>query len=421
MYPMVMLPDWRTVLVSWAAKWAADQTNQPALNWQAGVMTEVHADPLDLLRTRTSEKWLAYPAEVLPLFVAEMDYPLAPVIADAIVDRVRASDTGYVASALPVGIAFSGFAARRWGWDVDPASVLTTTDVSVGIVEILRQVTSPGDGVVICPPVYPPFFELIPEAGARVVEVPLVDDGTAWSLDLAGLETAFASGARAFLLCSPHNPVGLVHSLSDLQAVASLADRYGVTVVSDEIHGPLALDVPFVPYLTVSDAAREHGLTVTSASKAFNLAGLKCAVMVAASDRGRAILAGMPEEVLIRTSLLGQHASVAAFAQGDDWLAGTIAALVTSRALLDSLLASSLPGVGFRPPGASYLAWLDFRHLDGVSGGWGDDPSIRALAAGVALNSGPAFGKPGRGFTRLNFACSPDVLAEAIARLAAAR
>ncbi|MDQ1562206.1 MAG: cysteine-S-conjugate beta-lyase, partial [Actinomycetota bacterium] len=202
-------------------------------------MTEVRADPLDLLRTRTSEKWLAYPADVLPLFVAEMDYPLAPVIADAIVDRVRASDTGYVAGSLPVGIAFAGFAARRWGWDVDPGSVMTTTDVSVGIVEILRQVTAPGDGVVICPPVYPPFFDLIPEAGARVVEVPLLDDGGAWSLDLQGIEAAFAAGARAFLLCNPHNPVGLVHSRASLEAVSVLAARYGVTVVSDEIHGPL--------------------------------------------------------------------------------------------------------------------------------------------------------------------------------------
>jgi cystathionine beta-lyase len=377
-------------------------------------MTEVHADPLDQLRARTSEKWMAYPADVLPLFVAEMDYPLAPVVADAIVDRVRASDTGYVASSLAVGSAFSGFAARRWGWNVDPESVVTTTDVSVGIVEILRQVVAPGDGVVICPPVYPPFFELIPEAGAHVVEVPLVDDGSAWSLDLAGLETAFAAGARAFLLCNPHNPVGLVHSRSDLVAVAELAERYGVTVVSDEIHGPLAYG-GFVPYLSVSDAAREHGLAVTSASKAFNLAGVKCAIMVAASARGRAVLDALPVEVFVRTSLLGQHASVAAFTHGDDWLDGTLAALTASSSLLGELLAASLPGVEFRPPGASYLAWLDFRKLD-----WGPDPSIRALAAGVALNSGPTFGIQGRGFTRLNFACSPDVLTEGVRRLAAA-
>ena len=377
-------------------------------------MTEVHADSLDDLRKRTSEKWVTYPPDVLPLFVAEMDYPLAPVISEAIIERVRQSDTGYVASALPVGEAFAGFASRRWGWDVSPTSVRTTTDVSVAIVESLRRAIRPGEGVVINPPVYPPFFHLVPEAGGVGVEVPLLDDGTGYSLDLDGIEAAFAAGAKAFLLCNPQNPLGVVHSAQSLAAVAELAARYDVTVVSDEIHGPLTHGTAtFVPFLSVSDAAREHGVAVTSASKAFNLAGVKCAVMVAASERSLALLDGMSEEVMWRTSILGLHASVAAFTHGDDWLDGTIAALETSKSLLGSLLASELPAVGFRPPDATYLAWLDFRALD-----WGDDPSIRALENRVALNPGPDFGTPGRGFARLNFACSPDVLTEAIHRLA---
>jgi cystathionine beta-lyase len=380
-------------------------------------MTEVHADSLDQLRARTSEKWVAFPNDILPLFVAEMDYPLAPVIADAIVSRVRASDTGYVASPLPVGIAFAGFAERRWGWSVDPTAVVTTTDVSVGIVEILRQVIAPGDSVIICPPVYPPFFELVPEAGGVAIEVPLMDDEAGWTLDLDGIEAAFALGATAFLLCNPHNPLGLVHSRETLVAVAELAARYGATVISDEIHGPLALSAgSFTPFLSVSDAAREYGMAVTSASKAFNLAGVKCAVMVAGSDRGRTILAGMPDEVFVRTSILGLHASIAAFTQADEWLDATVETLIASRTLLGELVASKLPGVDFRPPSASYLAWLDFRQA-----GWGEDPGIRALAAGVALNSGPTFGQQGTGFARLNFACAPDVLSEAIARLAASR
>jgi cystathionine beta-lyase len=377
-------------------------------------MTEVHADSLDDLRKRTSEKWVTYPPDVLPLFVAEMDYPLAPVISDAIIERVRHSDTGYVASALPVGEAFAGFASRRWGWDVSPTSVRTTTDVSVAIVESLRRAIRPGDGVVINPPVYPPFFHLIPEAGGVVVDVPLRDDDTGYSLDLVGIEVAFAAGAKAFLLCNPQNPLGLVHSTASLAAVAGLAARYDVTVVSDEIHGPLTHSTAtFTPFLSVSDAARQHGVAVTSASKAFNLAGVKCAVMVAASDRSLALLDGMSEEVMWRTSILGLHASVAAFTHGDDWLDGTIAALETSKSLLGSLLASELPGVGFRTPDATYLAWLDFRALD-----WGDDPSMRALENRVALNPGPDFGTQGRGFARLNFACSPEVLTEAIRRLA---
>jgi cystathionine beta-lyase len=380
-------------------------------------MTEVGAEPLASLRARTSEKWVRYPADVLPLFVAEMDYPLAPVIADAMAERIRLSDTGYVASPLPVGEAFAGFASRRWDWDVDPASVRTTTDVSVCIVESLRAVIRPGDGVIINPPVYPPFFHLVTEAGGSVVEVPLLDDGAGYELDLAGIEVAFAAGVRALLLCNPQNPLGVVHSAESLAALAELAAKYEATVVSDEIHGPLTHSTAtFTPFLSVSDAARAHGIAVTSASKAFNLAGVKCALMVAASDRSRALLDGMSEEVLWRTSILGLHASVAAFTNGDDWLDGTIAAIEASKLLLGQLLEAELPDVGFRSPDATYLAWLDFRAL-----GWGDDPSIRALDARVALNPGPDFGAQGRGFARLNFACSPEVLTEAIRRLAAAR
>ncbi len=379
---------------------------------QTGGMIE--AEPLDVLRTRTSVKWRMFPPEVLPLWVAEMDYPLAPEVAGAMIERIAANDTGYAYSPLALGEAFASFASDTWGWMPDPTSVRMTTDVSVAIAETLRQVLQPGDGVVVTPPVYPPFFDLVPEAGGRVVEVPLLDDGATWSLDLDGLEAAFAAGARAFLLCNPHNPLGLVHSRESLAAVAELADRFGVIVVSDEIHGPLVHPgVDFTPYLSVSDAASDHGIIVTSASKAFNLAGTKCAFMVSGSARTLALLDAMPDEVTYRTSLLGLHASIAAFLHGRPWLDGVLSSLVASSARLTDLLAAELPGVVFRAPQASYLAWLDLRAL-----GWGDDPAVEALARGVALNAGPTFGQEGRGFARLNFACGSELLDEAIARLA---
>jgi cystathionine beta-lyase len=375
-------------------------------------MANVHADPLELLRLRTSVKWRAYDPSVLPLFVAEMDYPLAPAVADAMIERIRSSDTGYVGSVGPLAPAFSGFAARHWNWSIDAESVFCTTDVSVAIVEALRVVIAPGDGVVITPPVYPPFFSLPGEAGGTAVEVPLLTAGTGFSLDWKGLETAFAAGARAMLLCSPHNPLGLVHSRESLSRLAELAAQYGVTVVSDEIHAPLVFDAgSFTPYLNVSDAARETGICVTSASKAFNLAGVKCAILVAQSATQLAALRSMPDGVRYRTSLLGLHASVAAFDDGDEWLAGTIAAIRSSSALLSSLLGERLPEVTFDPPAAGYLAWLDF----GQS--WGPDPSIIALERGVALNPGPTFGTHGAGHARLNLACSADVLTEAVHRL----
>jgi cystathionine beta-lyase len=377
----------------------------------------IEAEPLEKLRARTSEKWRAYPDDVLPLFVAEMDYPLAEPIADALIAAVRRSDTGYVGPDDRVQRAFTDFAASAWGWNVEPSSIRTTTDVSVVIVESLRRAILPGDRVIVNPPVYAPFFELVPEAGGVIEAVPLAfDDGTGWALDLAAIEQAFESGARAFLLCNPHNPLGLVHTADELRAVADLAARYDAVVVSDEVHAPLThSDAAFTPFLSVSDAAREHGIAAHSASKGWNVTGLKCAAFVTQSERMGDLLAALPGEVETRTGTFGRIANEAAYKDSRGWLAEALTAIESNRALLTSLLAQYLPEVRYREPHASYLAWLDFRGL-----GWGDDPSILALEqARVALVPGPAFGKQGTGFARLNFACSPSVLTEAVLRLAA--
>lgn len=383
-------------------------------------MHRIAAQPLDVLRTRTSAKWRLYPADVLPLPVAEMDYPLAEPVAAALHAAVDRSDTGYAAGSGPIAEAFAPFALERFGWEVDPGRVTSTGDVAMGLVEVLRQVTSPGDGVVVTPPIYPPFFDIVTEAAATVVEVPMtggIDAG--WALDLDGIDRAFAAGAKAMLLCNPHNPIGLVPSRDELAALAEIAARHGATIVSDEVHGPLSQpDSVYTPFLTVSDAAREFGVTVTAGTKAFNLAGLKAAMIVTASERGDAVRRRMPYEVEWRMSQFGSIASIAAFREGGFWLDGVLASLDDNRRLLAELLADELPGVRYRMPQASYLAWLDFSAL-----GWGDDPAAYALEhAKVALGVGPQFGATaGRGHVRLNFACTPEVLAEAITRLADAR
>lgn len=378
------------------------------------------APPLSQLRRRTSEKWRTYPDDVLPLFVAEMDYGLAPVVAEAMVRQIRTSDLGYAGSAGAAAGAFAGFAARRWGWDVAPDDIHLTTDVSVVIVEALRVATSPGDGVIITPPVYPPFFDLVGEAGGRLVQVPLVSDGTGGAaghrLDLEGIGAAFAAGARAILLCHPHNPLGRPHPREDLAALAELAAAHGAVVLSDEIHAPLVHPdaQPFVPFLSVSETAREVGIAAHSASKAFNLAGAKCAMSVVGSNHMRSMIARQPEEVAFRTSILGRAATAVAFADGDDWLDATLEVIGESFDLLESLVAEHLPKVRWCRPSASYLAWLDFRDT-----GLGDDPAIPILDTGrVALHRGPAFGVPGNGFARLNVACSAEVLTEAVTQIA---
>ncbi|MGH3689163.1 MAG: MalY/PatB family protein [Microbacterium sp.] len=379
-------------------------------------MLQVKALPLAQLRERSSEKWREYPADVLPLFVAETDFPLAPAISGALQRAVEIGDTGYVASRTPLAQSFAAFAARRYGWEPDPERMRSTADVSMGIVEILRRVTQPGERVVVTPPVYPPFFDLVAEAGAEVERVPLLDTGTGWQLDLDGIRAAFDDGATAILLCNPHNPTGTVHDRESLSALAELADEFGVAVVSDEIHAPLAQPgTGFTPFLAVSDAAQRVGYAIVSASKAFNLAGLKCALMVTADDETTAVLRGLPVEVEWRTGQFGLLAAVAAFSEeSDPWLDGLLRTLDENRVLLEDLLAARLPGARYRLPDAGYLAWIDLSALE-----WGENPARRILKdARVALHFGPAFGAEGAGHVRLNFGTSPEILTEAIERIA---
>ena len=380
-------------------------------------VTPVRALPLDVLRERTSEKWREYPADVLPLFVAETDFALAPTISRALERAVRIGDTGYVASKTPLAEAYAGFAQRRFDWSVDAARMRSTADVSMGLVEILRRVTEPGDRVVVTTPVYPPFFELVKEAGAVVERVPLLDTGDGWELDLAAIGTALEEGARAVLLCNPHNPTGTVHTRASLAALAELAAMHAAAVVSDEIHAPLAQpDAGFTPFLAVSAASRAVGFAVVSASKAFNLAGLKCALMVTASEDTTRVVRSLPVEVEWRTGQFGLLAAVAAFSQDSDpWLDGLLVTLDENRSLVAQLLAAHLPEARYRIPDAGYLAWIDLTDL-----GWGPNPSKRILReAKVALHYGPAFGAEGSGHVRLNFGTSPEIIAEAISRIAA--
>ncbi|MFI0816492.1 MalY/PatB family protein [Streptomyces sp. NPDC021098] len=371
---------------------------------------------LDQLRLRTSMKWRTYPDDVLPLWVAEMDVPLAGPVVRAVTDAIALGDTGY-----PAGTAYAealaGFARERWGWDglaVERTAIVP--DVMLGVVEALKLVSGPGDPVVVNCPVYPPFYPFVEHLDRRVVEAPL---GADLRLDLDALEDAFrravAGGRRAaYLLCSPHNPTGTVHTAGELAAVAALADRHGVRVVADEIHAPVvAPGTDFTPYLSVPGA--ESGLSLMSASKGWNLAGLKAALAVAGPAAAED-LARLPEEVGHGPSHVGVIAHTAALREGRDWLDALLKGLDGNRRLLAGLLARELPGVRYRPGPATFLAWLDCREL-----GLGDDPAAVFLDRGrVALNSGLPFGTGGAGHVRLNLATSPELLAEAVRRMAAA-
>ncbi|WP_243062012.1 MalY/PatB family protein [Humibacter sp. RRB41] len=378
-------------------------------------VSSVAQRPLPVLRSeRTSIKWRRYAPDVLPLFVAEMDFELAPSIVDAVSNALRSGDTGYLDGPGDLAPVFADFAAREWGWRVDPERVHLATDVTVGLVEALRLIVPPaGARVVVTPPVYAPFFEMIGEVHGRAVEVPLVE-ASGWTLDLQGIERAFADGAEAMLLCNPQNPTGRCHSRQTLEALAELAARYDVAVLSDEVHAPLAHPgVVFTPFAPLAEAAGARSATVTSASKAWNLAALKCAWIVAADDRMAAVLTRLPEEAAARTSLLGLHAGLAAL-QSTEWRDATVRQIVANIDILRSELAEHAPRVRVVVPDAGYLVWLDLRDA-----GLGDDPAEVLREEGrVAFNSGPTFGTGGAGFVRVNVACEPSTIVEAVRRVA---
>ena len=371
---------------------------------------------LDRLRRRRSEKWRLYPPDVLPAFIAEMDYDLAEPVLAALRAAVDLCDCGYAALA-DIGATFAAFAQARHDWTVDPGRVHLVPDVMAGFDAILALATEPGDGVVINPPVYPPFFKHIGFDGRRVAEVPLTREGGSWELDFAGLEAAFAAGARAYLLCNPHNPTGRVFSAADLGRIAVLAERYGVLVVADEIHASLTLPgARHTPFVSLGGAAAEHGVTLASASKAFNVAGLKGAVAVAGSATMERLLGRLPESCQYGAGLFGVLASLAAWSSAGDWLDALIGQLDHARTEFTRLLGERLPGAVYTPPQASFLAWVDCAGL-----GLGPEPAQVFLDRGrVALGRGLDFGAPGDGFVRVTIGTSSALLASIVDRMAAA-
>jgi cystathionine beta-lyase len=364
--------------------------------------------PIERLRARRSAKWTSYPPDVLPAFVAEMDFPLADPVKDALRAAIERDDTGYAnPPASDLAAAFSGFAGRRFDWTVDPGMVAATSDVVGGLRWLLASIAEPGDRIIVTPPVYYPFFSIIPEVGCEVAEAPLTPAGT---LDLDLIEDRFAAGARAMILCSPHNPAGTVPTRDELARLAGIAARHDAWILADEIHAPLTLPgAVHTPFLDVSEEARQHGICVTSASKTFNIAGLGCALFVTASPRALKVVLDLPRGAG-HAGHLGVIASQAAFEAGDDWLDQVITRLDGNRRLLADLVDRHLPGAHYRPPSAGYLAWIDAREL-----GLGDDPSEAILErAHVAVSSGPGFGTGGSGHFRINIGTTPELIAHAI-------
>ncbi len=368
---------------------------------------------LDELRRRASMKWTTYQPDVLPMWVAEMDFPLAEPIRRVLHELVDRGDTGYPAGGAHVE-AFARFAARRYGWTFEPALASTMPDVMSGVEYAIDRLTEPGDPVAFLTPAYPPFFLSVAATRRTVAAVPMTGDAEAgWTIDGDALDATLRAGAKAVLLCNPHNPTGRVFEMDELRIVAELAARHGVPVISDEIHAPLILDpsTPHVPFAGLSSDC----VCVHSASKGWNVPGLKAAIVVAG---GRAIydrLAGPDlDELSERAGMFGVAAGTAAFDEGEAWLSDTVGYLAGNHRLVAELLPEALPGAHVTRAEATYLAWLDLRGTAIA----GEPADVLLDKARVALVRGPNFGSPYHGFARMNLGTSRPIVQEALDRMA---
>lgn len=365
------------------------------------------------LRSLTGEKWTHYPHDVIPAWVADMDFPPAPEVVDAVQELAKRGDFGYNSHATDkIPHVFARRQHDRFGWDVDVDKVKLFCDV-VQVIELaLWLYTNPGDGVVLLTPIYPPFYNAVKRSKCRVVDVAL--EGPAWEIDADRLEAAIDKGTRVILLCNPHNPTGRVFSKAELETVADVAQRHDLLVISDEIWGDLVYSsARHTPFASLSQDAADRSVVVTAASKAFNIAGLRCATAFIGHEGVRAAIEDLPPHLVGAVGSPGAEATLVAWTQGDAWLEGALARLQANRDRIAARLKSELPGVGFSLPEATYLAWLDFSSLD-----LGENPAHALRKKGrVALSTGQDFGLAGGSFARLNFATTQEILEEILDRI----
>lgn len=371
---------------------------------------------IEVLRRRRGKKWNTYGPDILPAWVADMDFPAAPAIQRRLHEVLATSDFGYPHDGH-VGRLVELLVERsreRLQWRVDPGRVETIVDVVQGIQMCLEMFTRPGQGAAILTPIYPPFLKAAAAMRRRADCCTLEPGDTVFEIDWERLDAAIAADTRVLLLCNPHNPSGRVFSRTELMGLAERVLRHDLIVVSDEIHADLVLDGRVhVPFASLGPEIEARTVTLTSATKAFNIAGLRCAMMIFGSEALHARYRAGPRFSRGAASSLGMHATEVAWTECDDWLTQLLRHLESNRDRIGAFVADNLPDVQYLPPQATYLAWLDCRAL-----GLGDTLWQTILEQGkLALNDGREFGAGGEECVRLNFATSTSILDEALERL----
>ena len=368
------------------------------------------------LRARRTNKWHKFPDDVLPAWVADMDFGVAPSIAEAMARLTRDQEYGYAAREGVLAGAFVRRMERRFGWHTDPADALPIGDLVQASFSSVMAFSEPGDAVLLQLPSYPPFMRAIEDTGRRLIANPMRDDGTHWVLDLAAYEAAPDPRTRVLIFCHPQNPTGRAYSRAELEAVADFAIRRDLIVVSDEIHADIVYPGnTHIPLASLHKDIAARTITITSATKSFNIPALRCAVMhFGAPALKERFFRRIPARLLGSPGVTGVDATIAAWDDGQPWLDEILAYLQTNRDWLMQAIATDLPGVTMRMPEATYLAWLDCRALElPCSAG-----QFMLDRAKVGLNFGETFGAQYSGFARLNFATPAAILRQIVARMA---
>ena len=368
------------------------------------------------LRNRAGAKWREYPPDVLPAWVADMDFAVAETIRAALATEIENSNLGYALQWRSSGLPelFAARAQNRYGWQVAPASIDFFNDVVQGLYLGIMTLSAPGEGVVVQTPVYPPFMQAVEETRRRPVCCPLVAAASGYEIDFDMLRARIDPTTRVLLLCHPQNPTGRAFTRGELEALAAVVLERKLYVVSDEIHADLMLDDrPHLPFAAVDPQVAARTLTLMSVSKAFNVAGLGIAFGVYGSDSLRSKLLAIPHHVRGGRSALGMAAARAAWTSGEAWLEAVRARLRANRDRIATQIASRWPEIRHVSPQATYLAWLDCRALALPK------PPMRFFLehAKVALSDGRTFGPEGEGHVRLNFATTPTILDAILERM----
>jgi cystathionine beta-lyase len=379
----------------------------------------IDATTVAMLRARGSFKWAAPGPDGFGAAVAEMDFGAAPPILDALAGLSADANFGYLPPFLAdeLAVACAEFEQRRFGWDVDPALIHHVPDVIKALEIAITHFSRPGSPVILPTPAYMPFLAVPGFLGREIIQVQMRDDAGFFTLDLDTISGAFRAGGHLLVFCNPYNPLGRVFTRDEIAQLSDVVERHSGRVFADEIHAPLVYPgMRHIPYASTSAAAASHTLTAVSASKAWNLPGLKCAEVILTNEPDQQRWEQMGFFASHGASNAGVVANIAAFRHGEAWLDEALAYLDDSRRLLASLLSRQLPQVRYRPPDGTYLAWLDCTAMD-----LPDSPGALVTdRAHITVVDGPAFGAGGAGAFRFNFATPQPILTEMIERIAAA-